>query len=38
LMRFRATALPKARGVVNPIRGPSGSSSRTQKAAKRGPE
>jgi hypothetical protein len=38
LMRFRATALPSARGVVNPIRGPSSPVSRTQKAAKRGPE
>ena len=38
LIRFRTTALPIARGTVNPIRGPSGCGSRTQKAAKRGPE
>ena len=37
LMRLRTTALPSARGTVNPIRGPSLPGSRTQKAAKRGP-
>jgi hypothetical protein len=38
LIRLRTTAFPRARGVVNPICGPSGSVSRTQKAAKRDPE
>lgn len=33
LIRFRTTALPKARGVVKPIRGP-GSLLRKQNAAK----
>jgi hypothetical protein len=30
--------LPRARGVVKPIRGPLGCCSRTQKAAKKGVE
>ena len=38
LMRLRTTAFPSARGVVKPICGPSGSVSRTQKAANRDPE
>jgi hypothetical protein len=38
LMRLRTTDLPSARGVVNPMCGPSGSGSQTQKAAKRDPE
>jgi hypothetical protein len=38
LIRLRTTALPRARGVVNPICGPSGSVSRTQNAANRDPE
>jgi hypothetical protein len=37
-MRLRATALPTARGSVKPMRGPLESGSRTQKAAKKGPE
>jgi hypothetical protein len=37
-MRFRATAFPKARGVVNPTRGPPASGSRRQKAANKGLE
>jgi len=37
-MRLRATALPTARGSVKPMRGPLESGSRTQKAAKNGPE
>lgn len=39
--RFRTTARPKARGVVNPRRGPDCAASRSvrrQNAAKRGPE
>jgi hypothetical protein len=36
LMRFRATALPSARGVVKPIRGPSGCVRRRQNAANKG--
>jgi hypothetical protein len=38
LIRLRTTAFPRARGVVNPMCGPSGSVSRTQKAANRDPE
>src|SRR5260370_37970593 len=36
-MRFRTTALPRARGQVKPIWGPSGCVSRTQNAANKGP-
>jgi hypothetical protein len=36
-MRLRTTALPMARGKVNPIRGPSATGSSKQNAAKRGP-
>ena len=38
LIRLRATALPRARETVKPIRGPLPSGSRTQKAAKNGHE
>ena len=37
MIRLRTTALPSARGVVKPIRGPSGCGSWTQKAAKHKP-
>jgi hypothetical protein len=38
LMRLRTTAGPRARGTVNPIRGPVPSGSRQQNAAKQGHE
>jgi hypothetical protein len=38
LIRLRTTALPRARGTVNPIRGPSAASDRSRNAAKSGPE